>query len=186
MKKTTLYSYILLIFLASAVRAAESIPAILPESSAAWNTTQTYEYPLPSSGSWEENTNTGMVVKVCGVWHIIYNSNNDVDDTCFGTVGRKLGVATSPTGLGNWTKATGNPVIEYVGRVRGCDYGIVCAALGRNPDGSLAKLDGKWVLIFGNYDGIDSTLGWPLLLMALHGKKWEKLALQRVRWVLEI
>lgn len=118
--------------------------------------------------SWDKETGSPDVVLINGEWYGYYGGK--LEERTSGR-GRKVGLAFSNDGL-LWAeidKYPGNPIIEFQGTIRDTDYGILGTAIGKNPDGTPALWNGKYVIIFGNYDGIDSTLQWAT---SIDGKNW--------------
>lgn len=82
-------------------------------------------------------------------------------------------LATSPNGLDSWVPSPIDPVIEYDESrpPRDDDWYVQTPNYGRNPDGTLKKLDGRWIVVVCNFDGKDSDLQW---LTSEDGFVWDE------------
>ena len=149
---------ILALVSAAATPVSGASPAAFPGAPSSW-TVRNGGVPKPVAGTWEEVTMAEYVVLNNGTFHMIYLGRKAQNPFGRGDRGRKFGVATSTDGL-SWKKFSGNPVLAFQGTTRDSDFGVNTAVIGRNPDGSVAKLGGKWVMVFLNYDGVNGKLQW--------------------------
>lgn len=110
--------------------------------------------------------------EVTGLWHAMGHvwNTKDPDKPNYGIVEQQY-VFVSPDGLGDWSEVPGNPVIKYDAQFAPRDYDnyVNSPAYARNPDGSLAKHEGKWVVAVVNFDGKDSHIQ---ILMSQDGISW--------------
>ncbi|MCA9758423.1 MAG: hypothetical protein KDA27_21685 [Candidatus Eisenbacteria bacterium] len=115
---------------------------------------------------WQVRVLTDQVVFENGLFYAIFEGMGETSSSDEGQ--RRLSIATSPDGLTNWTQHIDETLIEFEGDRQGDDFGAMSPALGIHPDGSLAKYDGEWILLFSNYDGINSEVQWTTSSDGIH------------------
>ncbi|MEZ4649616.1 MAG: Ig-like domain-containing protein [Candidatus Eisenbacteria bacterium] len=158
------------ILMASSVQASDptAVPAFFTRDASNWTFEEGSGHPerdpdLP----WQVHVLSDQVVSENGLFYSIFEGMGETSSSDEGQ--RRLSIATSPDGLTNWTQHIDETVIEFEGQRQGDDYGAMSPALGINPDGSLAKYDGEWILLFANYDGIDCEIQW---MTSADGIRW--------------
>lgn len=158
------------VLIASSVQASDptAVPAFFTRNTSDWTYEQGSGHPegdpdLP----WQVRVLSEQVVFENGLYYAVFEGMGESSSSDGGQ--RRLSVATSPDGLTNWTQHLDETIIEFEGNRQDDDYAAMSPALGINPDGSLAKYNGEWILLFSNYDGINAEVHW---MTSSDGLRW--------------
>lgn len=145
------------------------VPAYFPVKADQW-TAHCDDVMLPYPGQPQSVVHD----EISGKWHAmghVWNTKNP-EKANYGIVEQQY-VFVSPDGLVDWTGVPNNPVIKYDAQFepRDYDYYVNSPAYARNPDGTLASYQGKWVVAVVNFDGKDSHIQ---TLLSSDGITWDE------------
>ncbi|MBU1090215.1 hypothetical protein KKF38_05525, partial [Patescibacteria group bacterium] len=142
----------------------EYVPAEFPTDPSAWTFTSGVGYGV-GHADYDAETFSIVYDDATSKWHAMGAEWGD-------EVAMLL--STSNDGLTNWTAASNNPIFEFSTisgqTIRDNDWYVQTPNYGTYPDGTLAKLDGKWVTVVSNFDGSDTDLHW---LTSSDGFTWD-------------
>lgn len=142
----------------------EYIPVEFPTDPSAWTFTSGVGYGV-GHADYDAETFSIVYDDATSKWHAMGAEWGD-------EVAMLL--STSNDGLTNWTAASNNPIFEFSTisgqTIRDNDWYVQTPNYGTYPDGTLAKLDGKWVTVVSNFDGSDTDLHW---LTSSDGFTWD-------------
>lgn len=136
-----------------------AIPGFFPEALAEWEFQSGLGHPIGNPElPWQVRMSSMQVLEHNGLWYSIFvgmgESSRDQNAQ------RRISVATSQNGLSDWTQHIDQTVLEFEGTIRDQDFGAMAPAIGIHPDGSLAKHNNQWIMLFANYDGVNSHIQW--------------------------